>query len=360
VHGSNASRGLNGPAKTVSAINAVASGRALIAVLLTKKYDDWARGLTVRLMNSLRDEVSLKSSNVYNAHNQELKAEMKRVACVVLGIFAMVGFGFAQDAVDPDANGVVAGSPSQSAATGPLPEGNGDTFIAVGWDFDFCPVGTIDSTTGAWTSLGTIGALGRCNSMARNLAGAFYTVTADGSGGDGATLTSIDPVTGAGTEVVLLTTGLDVRAMAFSPSDVLYAVNNGPGFEDPDELWTIDVATGTTTLVGSIGSPFDAVQGMAFDFGTGVLYATDNTEGLLTIDPSTGVGTDVSGEGGDSGVQTITVTADGTLWGAGANLFTIDKVTGVYTQVAMGDYPDLRGMEPIGPIPVELMSISVE
>ncbi len=257
----------------------------------------------------------------------------------------------AQTVMDVDGDGVLPGSdtPAQVPQQG-LGEGTAATLLGVGWNL--CPVGTIDTDTGAWTFLGNAGFDG-CNSLARNAAGVFYTV---GDPGVGQALVTIDPGTGAGTQVALLNPELNVRALAFSPSGVLYAVGDaGPS----DELWTIDTATGNGTLVGGMG--FDAVQAMAFDFLDGTLYATDNNLGLLTVDPATGTATDVNGSvGGNGDVQTITVLPSGEIFGIRNDLFTIDPVTGVYTLVATGGYPDLRGADFFGPIPVELMYLTVE
>jgi len=286
---------------------------------------------------------------------------MTRAACGVLAVLVMVGFGLAQEAGDPDADGVVAGSgvPSQEPQVGgTIPDNSGFTFIAVGWhSTESCPVGSIDTNTGAWTDIGPIGGM-RCNSMARNSVGVLHTITATGSGGDGSALTSIDPLTGAGTVLVPLSPGLDARGLAFSASDVLYVVVDAT---PSDQLWTIDTATGNATVIGEMGDLFTAVQALAFDYPTGTLYATDNVQGLLTVDTGTGVATDpFPGVGGTGDVQTISITPDGTFWGAGDDLWTIDPGTGVFTMVATGGYPDVRGIDLGEPIPVELMSFTIE
>ncbi len=78
-------------------------------------------------------------------------------------------------------------------------------------------------------------------------------------------------------------------------SQVLYgSVNFGP--TNPGDLYTIDPTTGDATLVGSIG--FNVTGAMDFHPVTGVLYATarrtsDATPVLITIDTSTGAGTEV-------------------------------------------------------------------
>ncbi len=127
-----------------------------------------------------------------------------------------------------------------------------------------------------------------------------------------------------------------------------------------DVLLTIDAATGSVTYVGDM-TGFDSVQGLAFHHPSGVLYAVDNDDGLLTVNPATGATTDVNpAVPGTGDVQTVTVLPSGMIYGVRNDLYTIDPSTGVYTLVATGGYPDIRGADFTGPIPVELMSITVD
>jgi len=283
---------------------------------------------------------------------KQQEVDVKRAGLFALVILVSGGAALAQGTVDEDGDGVFRGSgaATQVPESGSTEGGSGATLLGAGWSL--CPVGTIDTTTGSWTSLGNAG-FDKCNSLARDSAGVFYSAADPGVG---VALITIDSSTGAGTQVALLSTELSVRALAFSPSDVLYAVHVGA---EGNELWIIDTTTGNTTLVGEMG--FGSVQCMAFHPTNGTLYAADNTEGLLTVDPATGVATDVNGGvGGTGDVQTITVVPDGTIFGVRNDLYSIDPVTGVYTLLATGGYPDLRGADFIGPIPVELMGFTVE
>jgi len=81
----------------------------------------------------------------------------------------------------------------------------------------------------------------------------------------------------------------------------LFGANAGGDGNALSNLYSIDPATGTATLIGPIG--FRAVSGMAFNRFTGVLYATgrrlsSGTLVLLTINTATGVGTEVGPLGG--------------------------------------------------------------
>lgn len=278
---------------------------------------------------------------------------MKRTALIAVAMMVIGSAVAAQDVTDVDQDGVF---PGASGATQTPQQGIGEgfqaTLIGVGWDA--CEVGSIDTATGTWTLLGNAGFTG-CNSLSRDAAGVFYSVADPGVG---FALITIDPASGAGTQVAPLTPELSIRAVAFSPSGALYAVAD-MGTSD-DELWTIDTSTGNATLVGTM-TGFSAVQGLAFHPIAGTLYATDNVQGLLTVDPATGAATDVNpGVGGTGDVQTLTVLPNGEVFGARYDLFSIDPMTGVYTVVATGGYPDVRGVDFLGPIPVELMDLSIE
>jgi hypothetical protein len=292
--------------------------------------------------------------------NEEDAMRYTRAVCLLVALLA-TGFGWAQEAFDRNGDGVIDGSPPQAQAPldrGALEGGTADTLIAIGWDFADCPVGVIDLTTGAWTALGSSG-FTRCNAMARDSSEVFFATYAEDTSGPFGLIT-IDTATGAGTLVGMLTPAIDVRAIAFSAADVLYAVVDGGGNLVDDQLWTIDPATGNGTYVGDMAG-FDTVQGLAFHHPSGTLYAVDNDDGLLTVDPATGATTDVNVSApGTSDVQTVIVTPDGTIYGTRYDLYTIDPTTGVYTLVATGGYPDLRGADFTGPIPVELMGFAVD
>ena len=104
---------------------------------------------------------------------------------------------------------------------------------------------------------------------------------------DGNRLKSLAPdgtVTAIGTG-----TGIQGRGMAFDDSnDILYAL--GPGF-DAQSLYTIDVSTGSSTLIGSTGISSPQV-GLAYDEDFDILYMLAAPDFLFTnlysIDVSNG------------------------------------------------------------------------
>ena len=150
--------------------------------------------------------------------------------------------------------------------------------------------------------------------------------------------------------MVVLTAGT-AQAVPF----LLYgAANIGPDGEST--LYQIDTTSGGAVAVGS-GIGFERVSAMAFDpstqtlFGTGERTDGSNTNVLITIDPFTGVGTEV----GPTGVEAFSgifqgsniftdisfSSLDGLLYGfslPGEGLATINIITGAGTQIAFATF----------------------
>lgn len=234
--------------------------------------------------------------------------------------------------------------------------------LAISWTPTNSPVYQIDSVTGSGFQIGLSG-IGRLNSMARDGSGVIYSV-----GGESITeedkLVIIDPVSGAATQIATIDLGKgipSIRGLAWSPQEELFGIQSGFTVSNPeDSLYSIDVTTGLGTFVGYTG--FTGIQGLAFS-PSGELFAWDTGEGLLLIDKTTGVATDVNPlVGGDCEIQTIDFLPDGTLLGARHALFSIDLATGECTGLGSGGYTDVRGMivlEPNDPVPVELTSFTI-
>lgn len=209
----------------------------------------------------------------------------------------------------------------------------------------------IDESTGTGTQLGQAVSAG-LNSAASDPAGTVYSAAGR--------LIVIHPFTATSEAGPTLTpASFDVRAMAYSPEGFLYAARNvdlPDGTHVSDELYTVDAGTGATTSVGSIGMP--GIQGMAFSPG-GVLYGWDDGAGtgagagLVTIDTTTALATDVNPAVGGSAlhVQTLEFTPDGTLYGARDALYTVDVQSGELTLVGSGGYSNLRGLAFVVPEP---------
>ncbi|MDP8231681.1 MAG: hypothetical protein P9L91_03320, partial [Candidatus Zophobacter franzmannii] len=102
----------------------------------------------------------------------------------------------------------------------------------------------------------------------------------------------IDPVTGAGTVGAL--TG-EFNGVAYDEvNDIWYGATS-------TELYTFDIVTGTSTLIGTYGAGWAGLMiGIAYDSVIDVLYGVDLvTDVLYTIDTTTGAATEVGALGID-------------------------------------------------------------
>lgn len=233
--------------------------------------------------------------------------------------------------VDADADGIpdnlaepMVGPPSMVLA---------EDSLAVQWAGN---VYKLDSSTGAGSLLGASGTQS-LNAETRAADGTIY------AAGRGNVLWKIDENTGqaiAGPNINLA----DIRGIAMSPGNVLYAVND-VGFGLPDNLHTIDVNNGNTAMIGGTGVP--GIQGLEFG-SNGNLYAWDlgtgqNGMGLVRINVNTGQATDVNPNIGGGGHQFLMSGPGGALWTGRDALYTVDINTGQENLVGSGGYNDLRG-----------------
>ena len=223
-----------------------------------------------------------------------------------------------------------------------------DQILGIAW-----PSGAyrIDLSMGTTLPLGS-GSHTGLNSMARDPEGRLLSV------GTGGILVSINPASGATTEIATLTAGGAVPvvpSLAVSPLGTLYAINR----EFPDTLYTVDVNSGNMTRVGSVGAGF-TIQGLAFS-PQGTLYGWDIGQGLVTIDTTTGAATDVNPSvGAPVGLQCLAFSPAGVLYGAQYALYTIDTGTGTPTATAVHGLFDIRGIDFIVPRTFRLTISSVE
>ena len=156
-----------------------------------------------------------------------------------------------------------------------------------------------------------------------------------GEGGETA-LIIIDPDT-ANTTIINNDTGLwDVDGLAFAPDGILYAVSKDQKWDDkPGNLSIVDKNTGDVTFVVELKNPSPIppdflgadphVDGISFHPTTGILYGIiggyAKPSYLVTINMTTGTLTLVGGVGNISGstgvddIEDICFCADGTLYG---------------------------------------------
>ena len=143
-------------------------------------------------------------------------------------------------------------------------------------------------------------------------------------------LLTADPATGTPTTIGTMT-GPDFTGLAYDiTSDIMYA----SGYDGINSLlYTVNLATAATTLVGTIQSSA-LIIGIACDAG-GNLYAIDLTnDNLLSIDNATGAGSIIGSLGININyAQDIAYDRDndilyGTLYVSSGGLYTIDVATG--------------------------------
>ena len=130
---------------------------------------------------------------------------------------------------------------------------------------------SIDRLTGASTVIGPTG-YGSINSAAQDSFGLVFASSRSASN-----LIQIDPLTGQGTEISVLSGGCtDIRGLAFDSQDVLYALCN----ENPDKLYTVDIETGVSS--NEVAAP-RSIQGLDFDEND-ILYGLSVGNGLYRLD----------------------------------------------------------------------------
>lgn len=192
----------------------------------------------------------------------------------------------------------------------------------------------IDSQSGATTLVGA-GLFGQ-NGLARDDQGQLWTVSRNLLGTPHYWLVRIDPATFA---VQAVAPCQDLRALADAGNGELYAIEFLPG---NGMLVRLDTATGARTPIGITGQ---RIEGLAVRQGT--LYGFSATAGLGTLDPMTGVFTDLGPAPGSSEVLWLATRPDGQLVGGGYSFYTFDVATGVGTPYAAGSVV-FTGVEPTG------------
>lgn len=138
--------------------------------------------------------------------------------------------------------------------------------------------GSLDVTTGAFTGINNQDGSVNWHGLAGNeSAGVLYTIDIN----DGNKLKSVTP---AGVVATIGSgTGIDGRGMAYDDTNgILYATGAGG-------LYTVDVTTGTATLIGSMGISTGNI-GLDYDEIAGVLYANDGSVSMSLYSVNTGTG----------------------------------------------------------------------
>ena len=126
--------------------------------------------------------------------------------------------------------------------------------------------GTLDTTTGAFTSIGTA-TPGGGESWTGITASGGGTLYASATTCAASTLYTIDPATGAATPVGPITDGPCIIDIAINAAGQMYGVDI-----IGDVLVQIEPSTGAGTVIGPTGFAANYAQGMDFDEVEGVLY----------------------------------------------------------------------------------------
>jgi 6-phosphogluconolactonase (cycloisomerase 2 family) len=151
---------------------------------------------------------------------------------------------------------------------------------------------TINGTTGALTSIGTIAAGTNPVSVAVDPSGKFVYATNSGNAlnaDDGSVaMYTINATTGALTAIGTIAAGTNPVSAAMDPSGKFaYVTNSG---SNDVSMYTIDATTGTLTLMGTTAAGTDAVS-IALDPSGKFAYVTNfgsNNVSMFTINSSTG------------------------------------------------------------------------
>ena len=157
---------------------------------------------------------------------------------------------------------------------------------------------TVDTATGAVTLIANAP-----NSLGEGWSSLDYDSTTGNlygaSAACGATshLWTINPATGASTQIGEITGAACIVGLAVSPDGLMYGIDIVS-----DALFAIDKTTGAASLIGSIGFNANFAQDMTFDQATGVLYYAGFDAGafsdqIYTVDLTTGLATAVGNIG---------------------------------------------------------------
>lgn len=142
----------------------------------------------------------------------------------------------------------------------------------------------------------------------------------------------INPANGQAT-FVSQTSLFGLSALAFDSNDVLYGLNDrtAPLGTRPMDLYTIDLQTGASTLIGDTG----ITNSLAMDFHDGSLWCFNPTAGLHKLDQTTGIATDVnpSFRGPIGATASMCFNDIGTLYHLDGGVWMVDQESGTFSLV---------------------------
>lgn len=182
---------------------------------------------------------------------------------------------------------------------------NYDFIYAV--DYDTNQFVTISTADGTRTVIGTATPTGNWTGVTGTADGGTLYASSSVCGTE-SYLYTIDPATGASTLVGSMRPGSCMIDIAINAEGEMYGVD----IVD-DSLYSIDTATGAATYIGSTGASANYAQGMDFDFATGTLYWAAYTASgeLRTLDTGTGMSTLIGGFPGGNEVDCLSIPTGG-------------------------------------------------
>jgi hypothetical protein len=206
------------------------------------------------------------------------------------------------------------------------------------------------------TAVGAMGTPG-CASLALSADGTLYSVCGTGiiNPHEPQQLATIDRATGKATLFGTAVTGLQVMGLEFAPDGMLYAVGDANGASPTfNSLYTVDVKSGEFTRVGSTGVPApEFFMDFAFDRDGTMFGATAHA--LFTIDRVSGTATKVTDFVGGGEIMGLSYnlaqdTLYATDWKApNSALYAVNTRTGILTPLAATGHPLAHGLVAMAP-----------
>jgi YVTN family beta-propeller protein len=202
---------------------------------------------------------------------------------------------------------------------------------------------TIDATTGVLTSIGLIASEGRAISVAVHPSGKFAYVV-DGSSGfpgesDNVSMYAINTTTGTLTSLGTVGAGAFPSAIAIDPSGKFAYVTNSNS--NDVSMYTINSDTGALTSMGPIAAGTDPIS-VAVDPTGKFVYVTNsgsNDVAMYTINATTGALTSIGTIAAELGPTSIAITPSGKfayVTNSGSNsvsMYSIDSARGALTLI---------------------------
>jgi hypothetical protein len=195
------------------------------------------------------------------------------------------------DSADPASVNVVTTTDGQAFAGGAFVDGDFSRFYAISGDFGNFPNGwfAIDTASGIPTLIADA-----TNNLAEGFTGLAYDGTSGTMYASSATCASashlwtIDRATGASSLVGEIVGASCIVAIAVDAQGDMYGMD-----VVNDALYAIDKSNGNAALIGSIGFNANYAQDMAFDLQSGILYLAGLdgdalTDSIYTVDLQTG------------------------------------------------------------------------